>query len=152
MTCFNSVASRRNSISWNSGLFRSRRMRLWAAGTLTRDLSCFCLQQRIQVRFSRLCLCRPIQTALNPGAIRFRQGPELAFGHHGYGSEYDAAILESFQAQGLACETLPEGYLAASAYGLEFCTVGSNPCAHAIMLSCLHAWCKGAMRGRIRSS
>jgi hypothetical protein len=100
------------------------------------------LQQGIQVRFGRLGLCRPIQTALNPGAVWLRQGPELAFGYHGYGCEHDASILESFEAQRLARKALPEGYLAAPSYGLHFGMEGIDFAIHAIMLSCLHATCK----------
>src|SRR3984893_1731479 len=90
----------------------------------------------IQIRFGRVCLRRPIQTAFNPGAIRLCQGPELAFGYHGRSSEHDASILESFQAQRLARITLAEGYLATSARGLEFSAVRIDFCIHAIMPSC----------------
>ena len=50
-----------------------------------------------------------------------------------------AAILESLQTQGFARVALAEGYLAASAYGLDFGIAVISLCPHAIMLSCLHA-------------
>jgi hypothetical protein len=107
-------------------------------GTRARHLSGLALQEVIDIRLGGAGLGRPIETALNPGAIWLCQSPELAFGYHGHSGEHDASILESLQPQRFARIPLAEGYLAASAYCLDFGDMGIDFCIHAIMLSCLH--------------
>src|ERR1700724_2706231 len=159
MTCRRSGSSRLNSVSWNSGLFRSRRTRLLRAGTggpgapglrgLPRVLGVLGVlgaresgrlrRQIVEIGLGGRRRGGPGHASDNRPAVGLSQRPELSLRHHRDSGQQQAAVGLVPHREHLARIALAKRDLAALAAALVLAALARGPQVfaplHAGMLS-----------------